>query len=288
MNELDRITTQDFTHNTSLPAMLTANKLAPVAPEYETCGIMATISLLIINPNSTTSMTDALKPLVTGLRYPNTQYHFFTASSGPKSINDDADASESERHCLPYLLPLLDHHDGFLVACYSNHPLTWTLRNYTRKPIVQISTASVTTALQLISRHQTFGIVSTGDVWESLLTNAVHEFIGVPAEKSNGLNRTSPFAGVETTGLNATDLHNAPAVEVRRRIKEATKRLLDRNHHGDVRVICLGCAGMTGMEEVVREACTEKLGDTDGSLVRVVDGVKAGVGILQSLVRGGF
>jgi len=251
---------------------------------------MATISLLIINPNSTTSMTDALKPLVTGLGYSNTQYHFFTAPSGPKSINDDKDASESERHCLPYLLPLLNHHDGFLVACYSNHPLAWTLGNYTRKPIVQISTASVTTALQLISRHQTFGIVSTGDVWEGLLTNAVHEFIGVPAEKrSNDFNRTSPFAGVETTGLNATDLHNAPAVDVHRRIKEATKRLLDRNYHGDVRVICLGCAGMAGMEEIVQEACIEKLGDTDGrSFVKVVDGVKAGVGVLQSLVRGGF
>jgi len=256
-------------------------------------------------------MTEVLKPLVTGLGYSNvrvfrdrlhtaypsctmytqTQYHFFTAPSGPQSIDDDADASESARHCLPHLLPLLDHHDGFLVACYSDHPLAWTLRDSTWKPVVSIFHASVITSLQLISRHQTFGVVSTGDVWESLLTIAIYKFIGVPAEGNNDIDRTSPFAGVETTGLNASDLHNAPLTEVHRRIKEATKRLLDRNRHGDVRVICLGCAGMVGMEGVVREACVEKLGDADGrtrSLFRVVDGVKAGVGILQSLVRGGF
>lgn len=43
---------------------------------------------------------------------------------------------------------------------------------------------------------------------------------------------------------------------------------------------------MVGM---VREACAEKLGDANGRILfRVVDGVKAGVGTLQSLVRGGY
>ena len=216
-----------------------------------------------------------------------TRYTFFTAPSGPKSIDDDADAVESAKHCLPHLLPLVDQYDGFLVACYSDHPLTRMLCKHTRKPVVGIFQASVTTSLQVISCHQTFGIVSTGDVWKSLLTNAVHGFIGSPAENLTDVDRISPFAGVETTGLNATELHEAPAAEVHRRIKEATKRLLDHNHHGDVRAICLGCAGMVGMEEIVREACIEKLGNGE-SLFRVIDGVKAGVGVLQGLVRGRF
>jgi Asp/Glu/hydantoin racemase len=221
--------------------------------------------------------------------YMQTQYVFFTAPSGPKSINDDADAVESTRHCLPYLLPLIDLHDGFLVACYSDHPLVWALRQYTNRPVVGIFQASVTTSLQLISPHQNFGIVSTGDVWEGLLTNAVHKFIHIPTESNSNSNQASPFVGVETTGLNATDLHSTPTAEVHGRIKEATKRLLDRNHDGDVKAICLGCAGMVGMEEVVREACMEKLDDREGkTLVKVVDGVKAGVGILQCLVRGRF
>jgi len=250
---------------------------------------MTLISLLIINPNSTTSTTETLQPLVASLGFPNTQYTFFTAPSGPKSINDDYDAIDSTNHCLPCLLPLLDQHDGFLVACYSDHPLTRVLPKHTEKPVVGIFQASVTTSLHLISRYQTFGIVSTGDMWENILTKAVHAFIGIPTDILNKFNPRSPFAGVVTTGLNATELHTAPAAEVRRRINEAAKRLLDHNHHGDVRVICLGCAGMVGMEEVVRAACIEKLGDVDGKhIVKVVDGVKAGVCVLQGIVRGGF
>jgi len=243
---------------------------------------MTSISLLVINPNSTVSMTDALKPLVTSLGYSNTDYTFFTAPSGPPSINDDAQAIESANHCMPHLLQLLDQHNGFLVACYSDHPLVWMLSEQTRKPVVGIFQASVATSLQLITRSQTFGIVTTGDIWGGLLTKAVHNFIGVSTHRN-------PFAGVETTGLNAIDLHNAPAAEVRRRMKDATKRLLDRDHSGNVRAICLGCAGMVGLEEVVREACLEKLGQVEGTdIVRVIDGVKAGVGILQTLVRGQF
>lgn len=234
-------------------------------------------------------MTEALNPLVTGLGYSDTEYHFFTAPSGPPSINDDADATESTRHCLPHLLPILHHYDGFLIVCYSDHPLIWTLRNCTAAPVVGIFQASITASLQLISRRQTFGVISTGDVWKGLLTSAIYKLVGVPPENSKDLDWTFPFAGVETTGLNATDLHKVPVAELNSRIKEATKRLLDRDHHGNVRVICLGCAGMVGMEEIVREACVEKWGSIDGkSLVKVVDGVKAGVGTLQCLVRGRF
>jgi len=249
---------------------------------------MTSISLLVINPNSTASMTDALKPLVISLGYPNTDYTFFTAPSGPPSINDHAQAIESAQHCIPHLLQLLDQHDGFLVACYSDHPLVRMLSTHTRKPVIGIFQASVTTSLHLISRHQTFGIVTTGDIWEGLLTEAVHNFIGVPTDTNIESNR-NPFAGVETTGLNATDLHDAPAAEVRQRLKEATKRLLARGSHGDVRAICLGCAGMVGLEEVVREACIETFGYVEGTYeLKVIDGVKAGVGILQALVRGQF
>lgn len=90
---------------------------------------------------------------------------------------------------------------------------------------------------------------------------------------------------METTGLNATDLHDAPAEEVRKRMKDAVKRLLRK---GKVGAICLGCAGMSGMNEMVREACVEELGDVEGNRVRIVDGVQAGVAWLEGAIRSGF
>lgn len=140
------------------------------------------------------------------------------------------------------------------------------------KSVTGIFEASVTTALQLIRPDEKFGIVSTGKVWESLLSEAVTALLGHDG--------SSRFAGVETTGLNATELHDAPQEEVKRRIKEATKRLLGK---GDVRAVCLGCAGMSGMDEWVREAAREQLGGQEK--VWVVDGVMAGVAWLQGATR---
>jgi Asp/Glu/hydantoin racemase len=185
---------------------------------------------------------------------------------------------------LPALRKDLERHDGFLVACYSQHPLVPLLKEESviksaRKPVTGIFEASVSTSLQIIHPDEKFGIVSTGKVWEAILTDATIAFLGTGSEASKR------FAGVETTGLNATDLHDAPAEEVRKRMKDAVKRLLKK---GKVGAICLGCAGMAGMDEMVREACVEELGDVDGKRVRVVDGVLAGVAWLEGAVRAGF
>ena len=188
------------------------------------------------------------------------------------------------KHCLPELIPLLDRHDGFLVACYSKHPLVPILKSQDKvraaqRPVTGIFEASVSTSLQIIAPDEKFGIVSTGKVWEDILSEAVVDFLGTGPEASKR------FAGVETTGLNATDLHDAPAEEVRKRMKDAVKRLLRK---GNVGAICLGCAGMAGMNEMVREACVEELREEDGSRVRIVDGVQAGVAWLEGAVRSLF
>lgn len=117
-------------------------------------------------------------------------------------------------------------------------------------------------------------------MWEEALGGATHEFLG--AEKSRR------FAACETTGLNASELHDLPAVEVRARMMEATARLLRKGQELEVKAICLGCAGMVGLDDAVRRACVEELGEREGAQVMIVDGVKAGVGMLYGLARGGF
>jgi Asp/Glu/hydantoin racemase len=213
-----------------------------------------------------------------------TAHEYFTAPTGPKSINNEDDAVESVKHCLPALQPVLEQHHGFLVACYSKHPLVPILKGEEvvrsdGKPVTGIFEASVSTSLQIIHPEEKFGIVSTGKVWEQILSEAVVDFLGTGSEASKR------FAGVETTGLNATDLHDAPAEEVRKRMKDAVKRLLKK---GNVGAICLGCAGMSGMDAMVREACVEELGKEEGMRVRIVDGVVAGVAWLEGAVRAKF
>ncbi|OAP62137.1 hypothetical protein AYL99_04340 [Fonsecaea erecta] len=300
------------------------------------------VRILIINPNTSQAMTDALVPVVESLGFPAVQYAFFTSPTpGIPSINSPHDAAESARICLPHLLPLLPHHDAFLVACYSQHPLVAQLKaecaaltaaatqgargSGARKYVTGIFEASVVASLTLLGEPEkkqktdddddkdvrpAFGIVSTGKVWEEALQTAVAEFIGCPPTATT---TKSPFVGCETTGLNASELHDLPAEQVRRKMKEATTRLLRRGQISSssssssikkndqtptttssadtlsrVQAICLGCAGMVGLDSAVREACAETLGPERARDVYIVDGVKAGVATLYGLARSAF
>lgn len=155
--------------------------------------------------------------------------------------------------------------------------------------------ASVTTSLSLISAFNltpimyargqveaSFDIVSTGSGWKQELTDAVTEML---VGKSQ--NPPACFAGVETTGLSALELHKTGPEEVGRRISEATTRLL-QNSDTFVAAVCLGCAGMVGMEDAVREGYIKAYGKNDALWVRIIDGVIAGACQLADHGRSGW
>ncbi|RLL95350.1 hypothetical protein CFD26_101047 [Aspergillus turcosus] len=252
-------------------------------------------SILIINPNTSTHMTNALKPILEGLNYADIHFDYFTAPStesvtlpggriinGVPSINSGEDSITSALHCRPFVEPLVPKYDAFLVACYSAHPLVGMLKEaitefeetssrdsavpeLRKKYVTGIFEASVLTSLSLISSFHltgeanfhktqakdTFGIVTTGSIWRDELTRAVAEMIVNSGDSDRS---TARFAGVETTGLTAGELHTTPAEEVRRRISDATERLIKSTSH-PLSAICMGCAGMAGMEEAVRDGC---------------------------------
>ncbi|KAI4261052.1 MAG: hypothetical protein L6R42_003744 [Xanthoria sp. 1 TBL-2021] len=162
-----------------------------------------------------------------------------------------------------------------------------------------------------------FGIVSTGLQWKDILESALRGDVGGQGGVGLGSEGVERWCkGVECVGVDAGDLHPGDSStanysgqevgkggeeggkgeggkvdelgekgeegnKIKKAVMAATGRLLSR---GDIGVIILGCAGMVGMEEWVRE----EVGRRGEEGVRVVDGVKAGVGILQGLVRGGF
>jgi Asp/Glu/hydantoin racemase len=218
------------------------------------------MSILIVNPNSNVSMTKALEPTIENLNIPALTFTYFTAPlPSPPSIDDAESSQKSADVCFPLLFERLTSYDAFVVACYSDHPLVPLLNLHTGKPVIGIFQASVAHALHVLPREKKFGIITTGKVWEELLTEGVHRFLG-------GGER---FAGVQSTGLAAGELHSVPEKELRRRMERATEELLES---GDVGVVCLGCAGLVGLEGVVR-GVAERL----GLEVKVVDGVIAGM-----------
>lgn len=192
------------------------------------------------------------------------------------------------------MLELLGQYDAFLVACYSEHPLVPLLKraclthvSKSGRPqhVTGIFEASVLASLTHVGSGDAsgaWGIVSTGAVWEKALAEAVDNFLGL-TQVGGGR-----FVGCETTGLNASELHDMDPSEVRKRMKAATERLFVRARKSQRRLgaICLGCAGMVGLEETVREVIREQVGAERTAEVMIADGVRCGAGQLISMVRG--
>ncbi|KAI3326376.1 Asp/Glu/hydantoin racemase [Xylariaceae sp. AK1471] len=238
--------------------------------------------ILLLNPNSSSSMTDGMKAVINDIDLPySTEVYTYTGPSGsPTSINDGHDIQKSRDTVLGDF-NTHNEYNGIVVACFSVHPLVPELQSLSGSHCVVtgIFEASVLTAISLLETGQKWGIVTTGKFWEDHLSDGVKTFLGANVEDGN-----NKFAGVESTGLNASDFHNGvdPAI-VRHKLKKATKRLLAI---GQVHVIVMGCAGMAGLEDIIREAASDECGEEFAySTLHIIDGVRAGVMQVDHMIR---
>ncbi|KAH9935202.1 Asp/Glu/hydantoin racemase [Epithele typhae] len=233
-------------------------------------GAEGLISIVIINPNSSQSMTTALEPILANLTHPALSLRYHTGpDQSPPSVNDSTTSVLSAAHTFASLQTFLgeaeDHQvDAFLVACFSDHPLVGMLREHTTKPVLGIFEASIMHALAL---GRPFGVVTTGQYWEAALTDGVRSRFG-------SADLGGAFVGVESTGMSALELHEARAEIVTGALGVAAAKIVGRG----ARTIIMGCAGMSGMERAIRGGCA-------GEQVVVVDAVRSGVTVLEGLVR---
>ncbi|KXJ87775.1 hypothetical protein Micbo1qcDRAFT_21689 [Microdochium bolleyi] len=265
--------------------------------------------ILVINPNSSRAMSKGTKHVIDSLDLPHsTQVDIYTAPSpaSPGSIDDAEGIEASSKAVLgdSALISRLQNneYDGVVIACYSVDPLVHELADAAagqgstaqmtttekkKKLVVTgIFEASILTALSLLppSPHgeqpRKWGIVTTGAFWEEHLTHGVADFLG----QSQQSRANAKFAGVHTTGLNAGDFHaGVPPEEVERRLKVATKKCLDG---GRTHVVIMGCAGMAGLEGIIRAAAAEEYGDEFAyGQLHVLDAVRAGVMQIEQMIK---
>ncbi|KAF8962713.1 Asp/Glu/hydantoin racemase [Flammula alnicola] len=226
----------------------------------------AGVSLLVINPNSSQSVSVGLEAVL--VPPPGATLHFYTApSNAPPSINDATTGVLSAAACFADIQQrrLIDKYDGFLVCCFSDHPLTHMLRETTRKPVLNILESSITQSLLI---GQRFGIITSGFGYKYIHYTEVRNFLGATSER---------FAGLATCELGVLEFQGGERTHVDAKVKAASVKCASQGAD----VIILGCAGMAGMEALVQQGVAE----AGLPPVRVVDGAKAGVQILAGLAR---
>lgn len=197
---------------------------------------------------------------------------------GSSILSTQQDLVDSTDQCLPLILDVAEQYDGFLLACYADHPLTDLLRGKVEKPVTGLFESSITTALRLADPGSQFAILTTVTAFEKNLTDGVSRFLNGKEDHS----MSAAFAGVVATGITAEDPTDEKNVVARSKVVHATRIIL-RNR--DVRVICMGGAILSGMEPWVQEACALELGIEKAGHIRVIHQMLAGVTTILAMMQ---
>lgn len=215
--------------------------------------------LLIINPNTTASMTETVAAVARCVALEPGNVAAVNPDTGPAAIQG---AEDGER-ALPGLFAVFerevlsgDRFDGVIIACFDDTGL-WDLRARSHIPVVGIGEAGYHVAALLGPR---FSVVTTLEVSVPVLEDNIRRY-GF-AERC---------ARVRASGIPVLDIEG-DAARSRGMIEAEVARAFEED---DVASVVLGCAGMAKLAEDL----TRRFGRP------VIDGVAAAVGLSETLHR---
>ena len=203
--------------------------------------------IVIINPNSTQSMTTAMVETARKAA-PRTQVVGWTSAGGPPAIQGEQDGDAA----IPPLLELVKKADeagarAIIIGCFDDTGLS-AARALATCPVIGIGQA----AYHLASLFgQRFSVVTTLDVSVPVLNANVSDY---GLDKNLGRIRASgvPVLALEDDRANATKKVKA---EIRAAVRE-----------DNINSVVLGCAGMVHIVE-----------ESDDISIKLIDGVQAAV-----------
>ncbi len=217
------------------------------------------MKLLVVNVNTTASMTDAIAESARSVAAPGTTIVGLTPTVGPESAEGNFDSYLAAIAVMNAVVTYDGDFDAVIQAGYGEHGREG-LQELLGVPVVDITEAAAQVACLLGHKYS---VVTTLDrtlplIEDRLLLAGLH----------------TRCASVRASGLSVLQLDEDPEVAVKAIVAEAEKAVRDDK----AEVICLGCGGMAGLHSAVRQATG----------VPVVDGVTAAVKLAESLVALGL
>lgn len=210
------------------------------------------MDILVINPNSTASMTQSIGLAAEEAASSNTKIVAVNPLSGPASIQGPEDGKAALPGLFDVFENQVDDHDAVIIACFDDTGLM-TLRARAKMPVIGIGEASFHIAMLLGSK---FSVVTTLDV-------------SVPVIEDNLENYgfANRCAKVRASGIPVLDLE-ADNDATKKILRDEIARAFEEDQ---IDCVVLGCAGMAKMAEEL----TEEFGKP------VIDGVQAAVQLCE-------
>jgi allantoin racemase len=211
--------------------------------------------IIVVNVNTSQSMTDAIGEAARRYASPGTETVALQPYFGPEAADSYFESYLSAVAVIDRVLAYDEPYDAVVMAGFGEHGREG-LQEVVEQPVVEICEASAQMAMMI---GRAYSVVTT-------LQRSVP-----PIEdrlRVSGL--SDRCASVRASGMSTLEVDRDPAAAIRAVVAEARKAV-EIDH---AEVICLGCAGMAGLEEAI----------TTELHVPVIDGVGAAVRLAEALV----
>ncbi|MDX8352072.1 aspartate/glutamate racemase family protein [Cognatiyoonia sp. IB215182] len=188
------------------------------------------MTLIVINPNSSETVTAGIDQAVEPLRRFGTPIRCITLTEGPPGIESQLQADLTIAPMLRLAAAQPDA-SGYVIACFGD-PGLHALRDQTTLPVLGIQESAVMTALTL---GQRFGVIA-------ILPQSIPRHL----RAFGAMGVSDRLAGDRALGLSVADL--ADPARSRNAMVATAKDLRDRD---GADVLIMGCAGMAQYREVL-------------------------------------
>ncbi|QDH67108.1 MULTISPECIES: aspartate/glutamate racemase family protein [Pseudomonas] len=215
--------------------------------------------ILVVNVNTTESITETIAQQARSVASPGTEIVGLTPYFGAESVEGNFESYLAAIAVMDRVMAYDQPFDAVIQAGYGEHGREG-LQELLNVPVVDITEAAASIAMFL---GHAYSVVTTLDRTVPLIEDRL---------KLAGLYQRC--ASVRASGMAVLELEEDPLAAMEAIVRQAELAIREDK----AEVICLGCGGMAGLDEQIRQRTG----------VPVVDGVTAAVTIAESLVRLGL
>jgi allantoin racemase len=213
------------------------------------------VKILVVNVNTSASMTKAIAEAAARYASPGTETITVQPFFGAEAVDSNFESYISAVAVMDRVLAYKEPYDAVVMAGFGEHGRDG-LQELIEQPVVEICEASAHVAMMI---GRTYAVVTT-----------LQRSVPAIEDRLRLAGLWERCAGVRASGLSTLDVDRDPKGSMRAIVAEARKAVEEQH----AEVICLGCAGMAGLEEAI----------TSELCVPVIDGVGAAVRLAESIV----
>jgi allantoin racemase len=213
------------------------------------------MKILVVNVNTTGTVTEAIAEAARRAASAGTTIVALQPVFGPAAVDCAYEGYISAVAVMDRVLAVDEPFDAVVLAGFGE-PGRDGLQELIEQPVIDICEASAHAALMI---GRAYGVITT-------LQRSVPQI----EDRLSSAGLLARCVSIRSSGLSTLEVDRDPE-RARAAIVEVAREVVELDH---AEVICLGCAGMAGLEEAI----TDELG------IPVIDGVGAGVRLAEALV----